>query len=92
MRTLDQTFSVGPYSGKRLRFCTLIANVFYLGEKVSVQSRVSSRAILWSFLSSMMIKIATIILGLGGYLLELNSLESQDTLIVYLLCLNVFQN
>lgn len=83
---------MGPYSCKRLRFCTLIAKVSYLDEKVSVQSRVGSRAILWSFLSSMMTKIAVTILGLGGYLLELNTLESQDILIVYLLCLNVFQN
>lgn len=65
-----------PYSCKRLRFCTLKAKVYYLDEKVSVQNRVGSRAILWSFLSSMMMKMAAIILGLGGYLLELNSLES----------------
>lgn len=67
---------MGPYSCKRQRFCTVIAKVSYLDEKVSVQNRVGSRAILWSFLSSMMMKIAAIILGLGGYLLELNSLES----------------
>lgn len=53
-----------------------MAKVYYLDEKVSIQNRVGSRAILWSFLSSMMMKMAAIILGLGGYLLELNSLES----------------